>query len=100
MCHKGIKKIRAPARHFLYIPVNQRKHLMNAYYLAEFVYCPEVWMKHNRILNHPTKGLHERELRLVYSNFSSAFSELLIKDKPVTINRHKLQTLEYFQSQK
>lgn len=56
-------------------------------------------MKHNRILNNPTKGLHERELRLVYSNFSSAFSELLIKDKSVTINRHKLQTLEYFQSQ-
>ena len=40
MCDKGIKKIRALARSYLYIPVTERKLLMNAYFLAEFGYCP------------------------------------------------------------
>ena len=52
-------------------------------------------MNHSRALNNRINGLHERALSLVYNDFSSSFSELLEKDKSVTIHRRNLQTLAY-----
>ena len=52
-------------------------------------------MNHSRVLNNPINGLHERVLRLVYSDFSSTFSELLIKEKSVTIQKRNLEALAY-----
>ena len=39
--------------------------------------------------------MHKRALSLVYKDFSSSFSELLEKDKSVTIHHRNLQTLAY-----
>ena len=52
-------------------------------------------MKHSRTSNYCIKGLHKRALSLVYNDFSSSFSELLEKDKSVTIHHRNLQTLAY-----
>ena len=68
---------------------------MNAYFMSQFGYCPLVWMNHSRKLNNRINGLHDRALSLVYNDFSSSFSELLEKDKSVTIHRRNLQTLAY-----
>ena len=54
-----------------------------------------VWMNHSRTLNNRINGLHKRALSLVYNNFSSSFSELLEKDKSVTIHHLVLQTQAY-----
>ena len=68
---------------------------MNAYFMSQFGYCPLVWMNHSRALNNRINGLHKRALSLVYNDFSSRFSELLEKDKSVTIHHRNLQTLAY-----
>ena len=68
---------------------------MNAYFMSQFGYCPLVWMNHSRTLNNRINGLHKRAFSLVYNDFSSSFSELLEKDKSVTIHRRNLQTLAY-----
>ena len=68
---------------------------MNAYFMSQFGYCPLVWMNHSRTLNKRIIGLHKRVLSLVYSNFSSSFSELLEKNKSVTIHHRNLQTVAY-----
>ena len=68
---------------------------MNAYFIAQFGYCPLVWMNHCRTLNNRINGLHKRALSLVYNNFSSSFSELLEKDKSGTIHYRNLQTVAY-----
>ena len=47
------------------------------------------------ILNNPINGLRERALRLVYNDFSSTFSELLIEDKSVMIHQRNLQALAF-----
>ena len=52
-------------------------------------------MNHSRTLNNHINGLHKRALSLVYNDFSSSFSELLEKDKSVTIHYRNLQTLGY-----
>ena len=95
LCDKASKKIQALARIFPYIPQTQKRLLMNAYFMSQFGYCPLVWMNHSRTLNNHINGLHKRALSLVYNDFSSSFSELLEKDKSVTIHHRNLQTLAY-----
>ena len=68
---------------------------MNVYFMSRFGYCPLVWMNHSRTLNNCINGLHKRALSLVCNDFSSSFSELLQKDKSVTIHHSNLQTLPY-----
>ena len=63
--------------------------------MSQFGYCPLVWMNHSRAPNNHINGLHKRALSLVYNDFSSSFSELLEKDKFVTIHHRNLQTLAY-----
>ena len=63
--------------------------------MSQFGYCPLVWMNHSRALNNRINGLHKRALSLVYSDFSSSYSEILEKGKSVTIHHRNLQTLAY-----
>ena len=83
---RASRKIQALARIFPYIPQTQKGLLMNSYFLSQFGFCPLVWMDHSRTLNNRINGLHKTALNLVYNDFSSRFSELLEKDKSVTIN--------------
>ena len=83
-------KTTALARVFLYMTLNQRRTLMKAYFMSQFGYCPLVWMNHNRSLNNRINTLHERALHLVYSDFTSSFTELLKKDNSVTIHQKNL----------
>ena len=50
-------------------------------------------MNYSRTLKNRINGLHKRAFSLVYNGFSSSFSELLEKDKSVTIHHRNLQTL-------
>ena len=92
---KASKKIQALDIILSYIPETQKRVLMNVYFMSQFGYCPLVWMNHSRTLNNRINGLHKRALSLVYNDFSSSFSELLEKDRAVTIHHRNLQTLAY-----
>ena len=58
-----------------------------------FGYCPLVWMFHSRKLNNRINNIHERALLIVFSDYTSTFQELLIKDNSVTIHIRNIQTL-------
>ena len=66
---------------------------MRAFIENEFNYFPLTWMFHNRTLNNKINKLHERALRLTYKDEKSTFSELLEKDKSVTIHERNIQKL-------
>ena len=66
---------------------------MRAFIETEFNYCPLTWMFHNRTLNNKINKLHERALRITYKDEKSTFSELLEKDKSVTIHERNIQKL-------
>ena len=68
---------------------------MNACLMPQFGYCPLVWTNHSRAVNNRINGLHKRVLSLVYNGFSASFTELLEKDKSVTIHHRNLQTQAY-----
>ena len=44
-------------------------------------------------MNNRINSLHERALRVVYRDYNATFSELLSKDKSVTIHQRNLQLL-------
>ena len=50
-------------------------------------------MCQNRSLNNKVNHIHERALRIVYQDFQSSFSALLVKDNSFTIHQKNLQLL-------
>ena len=44
-------------------------------------------------MNNKITGIHERVVRLVYSDYSSSFDELLKKDGSFSIHNRNIQTL-------
>ena len=71
----------------------QPRSIMKAFICSQFGYCPLVWMLHSRKINNRVNSLHERALRVVYRDYNATFSELLSKDKSVTIHQRNLQLL-------
>ena len=68
---------------------------MNVYFMSQFGYSPLVRMTHSRTLNKRINGLHKRSVSLVYQDYSSSFSELLEKERSVTIHHRNLKILAY-----
>ena len=50
-------------------------------------------MFHDKKINNRVNSLHERALRVVYRDYNATFSELLSKDKSVTIHQRNLPLL-------
>ena len=73
--------------------ISKRKLIMNSFFTSQFNYCPLVWMCHSRLINNKINRLHETCLRIIYSDKSSTFEELLEKDGSVTIHFRNIQKL-------
>ena len=68
LCKKASQKLNALARIAPYVCLEKRKTVMKAYITSQFGYCPLVWMFHSRSLNNKINSLHERALRITYSD--------------------------------
>ena len=93
LCYKASQKLHALSRVGNYMNFSQRKLIMNSFILAQFGYCPLVWMFHSRGLNNRINKIHERSLRIVYQDHKSSFEELLKRENAFTIHQRNIQTL-------
>ena len=93
ICKKAHRKLNALSRITNYMELPKRRILMNAFFKAQFNYCPVIWMNHSRGLNNKINRLHERCLRIIYNDKRSNFEELLNKDNSVSIHHHNIQAL-------
>ena len=92
-CKKASQKQNALTRGAQYMSLAQHRPIMKAFICSQFGYCPLVWIFHSRKINTRINSLHERVLRVVYRDYNATFSELLTKDKSVTIHQRNLQLL-------
>ena len=92
LCKKATQKLNALARISGYMD-SSKKTIMKAFITSHFSYCPLVWMFHSRELNNKINRIHERSLRLVYSDKTSTFQELLDKDKSVSVHHKNIHVL-------
>ena len=90
---KARQKVHVLARIDPYMSIPKRKLIMNSFFTSQFDYCPLVWMCHSRSMNSKINRLHETCLRIIYSDKSSSFEELLQKDESVTIHVKNIQKL-------
>ena len=93
LCKQASKKLHALSRIARYIDLDKRKVLMNSFFLSQFNYCPLIWMCHSRRLNNRINRLHERSLRIVYSDDISTYEELLSRDQSFTIHERNIKYL-------
>ena len=90
---KVSRKIHALPRLASYMNISKRRILMNAFFKSQFSCCPLVWMCHSRANNGKINRLHERFLRIIYSDKQSSFETLLEKDSSVSVHNRNLQIL-------
>ena len=90
---KASRKINALSRIASYMNIEKRRLLMNSFFASQFNYCPLVWMCHHRSVNNKINRLHERCLRIVYSDSMSSFEDLLYKDSSVSVHVKNIKTL-------
>jgi len=93
ICKKAHRKLSALSRITNYMELPKRRILMNAFFKAQFNYCPIIWMFHSRCLNNKINRLHERCLRMIYNDKISTFEELLTKDNSVSIHHSNIHAL-------
>ena len=74
--------------------INKRQVLIKAFITSQFSYCPLLWIIHGRAMNKRINTLHEKAMRLVYTNRPNlSFDDLLKEDKSVKINQQNWQIL-------
>ena len=93
ICNKAGKKIHVLSCFVNYMSFDKRRMVMKAFTGTQFNYCPLIWMFHSRTLNNKSNCLHERALRIIYSDYKSSFCELLEKDKSFSIYHKGIQSL-------
>ena len=93
ICSKVSKKLNALGRIAGYITFEKRRMLFKAFIESQFNYRPLIWMLHSRTMNDKINRLHERSLKIVYSDQSSTFEELLERDKTFSIHHKNIQSL-------
>ena len=74
ICKKAHRKLGALSRIINYMELPKRRILMNAFFKAQFNYCPIIWMFHSCCLNNKINRLHERCLRMIYNDKISNWS--------------------------
>ena len=89
---KAGQKLHALARLLKFMNCKQRKLTMNAFISSQFS-CPILWMCHSTSLHAQINQIHERALRMVYSDSNSSFEQLLEKSGSVSIHHRNLQIL-------
>ena len=93
ICQKENGKLNVLARVTNYMELPKRRILMNAFFKAQFNYCPVIWMFHSRSLNNKINWLHERCLRIIYNDKRSTFGELLARDNSVSVQHSNVHVI-------
>ena len=93
ICNKASQKIHVLSRITNYMSLNKRRLLMKTFVESQFNYCPLIRMFHSRRLNNKINNVHEKALRIVYSDYKSTFQELLDKDASFSVYHRNIQTL-------
>ena len=77
VCNKASQKIQVLSRISSYMSLNKWGLLMKTFTESQFNYCASIWIFHSRRLDNKINNVHEKALRIVYSDYKSTFQELL-----------------------
>ena len=93
ICIKANRKLAVLTRMRKCLDFNKVRLLFKSFFESQFKYCLLTLMFYIRKANDRINKLHERALRLVYSDHESTYEELLTKDGSFTVHYDNTQTL-------
>ena len=73
------------------MPFDQRRLVFNSFLTLHFSYFPIEWTFYKRKPKERINNIHERLLRIVYTDFKSSFKELVTESKSLNIHHRNLQ---------
>ena len=93
LCRKACQKQHALARVSCYMSTEKLQHLMRAFVLSHFSYCPLLRMFYDKTTNHRINDVHKRALRIAHKDHRHDFGYLLEQSNSVPIHVRNLQLL-------
>ena len=93
LCTNVSRKINAFDRITNFMLYEKRRLIIEAFIELQFSDCPFIWVFRSRTLNNKIDHLHERALKIAYSDYKSPFNKLLRKNNTCTIHHRKIQSL-------
>ena len=87
ICSKANQKLHALRRVSKNMSLQKCRFLVKSFITSQFNCYPIDRMCHSRSLSNKVNQIHDRALRIVYRDFQSSFSSLLIKDNSFTIHQ-------------
>ena len=93
ICNKVSRKIGGLGQIANYMCLEKCRIVMEKFIESQFNYCPLIWIFHSRTINNKINRLHERALRIVYSDFKSSFEGLLMKGNSFSVHERNIESL-------
>ena len=90
---KANNKLAVIKRNQSYMSIHQKKILLSSFVHSQLSYAPLVWMFHKKYFNKSINKVQERALRLLYTDYTSSFNELLERDGSYTTHVRNIQIL-------
>ena len=92
ICIKANRKLTLSTGMRKYLDFNKVRLPFKSFFEFQFKHCPLPLMFSSRKINNRINKLHERALRLVYSDYESTFEDLLTKNESFTVHHYNIQT--------
>ena len=74
MVNKNLNSFHCITNH---MSLDKQKMLLKTFIESQFSHCTLIWIFHSRTRNNKTNRLHEKTLRIVYSDLKAKFDGLL-----------------------
>ena len=93
ICRSAANQLNALIRLKRFLGFKEKRILINSYFIANFNYCPLVWMFSSASSLKKIEKLQKRALRFLYNDYEISYEELLLKSGRATMNVNRLRIL-------
>ena len=93
ICKSAANQLNALIRLKKFMNFEEKKILINSYFMANFNYCPLVWMLSNASSLKKIENLQKRALRFLCNDYEISYEELLSKSFTSSMNVKRLRAL-------
>ena len=93
ICKSAANQLNALIRPKKFRNFEEKKILINSYFMANFNYCPLFWMLSNASSPKKIQNLQKRALRFLCNDYEISYEELLSKSSTSSMNVKRLRAL-------
>ena len=90
ICRSATNQLNALIRLKRFLGFKEKRILINSYFMANFNYCPLVWMFSITSSLKKIENLQKRALRFLYNDFEISYEEFLLKSDRARMNVNRL----------